>query len=277
MSVNVDEDSQIPSYDSFNMLGNNKLPFIILLIVVIFIYIMLFSFLNNISVDNENTKWWILILEIVLVIILIVVVGLNMDSLYEYNFSTEIKNLFSTKRTEVNVTVDGAYHDDTKTECVSTDASDGEVFNIPKNIYTYDKAKDVCNALNARLATYNEVEDAYNQGGNWCSYGWSDDQMALFPTQKDVYNKLKLIPGHQHDCGRPGVNGGYIDNKNFKFGVNCYGKKPHWTEKDKDFMDNYSYSPSMSDASYNDISNNSTNFISNLLIAPFNKLKWSYE
>jgi hypothetical protein len=277
MSVNVDEDSQIPSYDSFNMLGNNKLPFIILLIVVIFIYIMLFGFLNNISVDNENTKWWILILEIILVIILIVVVGLNMDSLYEYNFSTEIKNLFSTKRTEVNVTVDGA-ETSTTTECAtSTDASDGEVFNIPKNIYTYEKAKNVCSALNARLATYNEVEEAYNQGGNWCSYGWSDEQMALFPTQKDVYNKLKLIPGHQHDCGRPGVNGGYIDNKNFKFGVNCYGKKPHWTEKDKDFMDNYSYSPSMTDASYNDISNNSTNLISNLLIAPFNKLKWSYD
>jgi len=276
MSVNVDEDSQIPSYDSFNMLGNNKLPFIILLIVVIFIYIMLFGFLNNISIDNENTKWWILLLEIILVIILVIVVALNMKSFTdkEYNFSTEIKNLFSTKRTEVNVTVDGA---ETKTECASTDASDGEVFNIPKNIYTYDQAKDVCSSLNARLATYNEVESAYNEGGSWCSYGWSDEQMALFPTQKDVYNKLKLIPGHQHDCGRPGVNGGYIDNKKFKFGVNCYGKKPHWTEKDKDFMDNYSYSPSMTDSSYNDISNNSSNSISNILIAPFNKLKWSYE
>ena len=276
MSVNVDEDSQIPSYDSFNMLGNNKLPFIILLIVVIFIYIMLFGFLNNISIDNENTKWWILLLEIILVIILVIVVALNMKSFTdkEYNFSTEIKNLFSTKRTEVNVTVDGA---ETKTECASTDASDGEVFNIPKNIYTYDQAKDVCSSLNARLATYNEVESAYNEGGSWCSYGWSDEQMALFPTQKDVYNKLKLIPGHQHDCGRPGVNGGYIDNKKFKFGVNCYGKKPHWTEKDKDFMDNYSYSPSMTDSSYNDISNNKVNSIASILIAPFNKSKWSYE
>ena len=135
----------------------------------------------------------------------------------------------------------------------------------------------MCGSLNARLATYNEVESAYNEGGSWCSYGWSDDQMALFPTQKDVYNKLKLIPGHQHDCGRPGVNGGYIDNKNFKFGVNCYGKKPHWTKKDKDFMDNYSYSPTLTDASYNDISNNKTKSISDILIAPFNKLKWSYE
>jgi hypothetical protein len=274
MSVNVDEESQIPSYDSFNMLGNNKLPFIILLIVVILIYIMLFSFLNNMSLENENNKWWILLLEIILVAILIVVVALNLKSLKEYDFSTEIKNLFSTKRTEVNVKVgDG----EDKKECPDKDDTDGEVFNIPKNIYTYDQAKEVCSTLNARLATYNEVESAYNQGGNWCSYGWSDEQMALFPTQKDVYNKLKLIPGHQHDCGRPGVNGGYIDNKKFKFGVNCYGKKPHWTEKDKDFMDNYSYSPSMTDASYNDISNNKYKSITSILIAPFNKSKWSYE
>lgn len=271
MSVNVDEDSQIPSYDSFNILGNKKLPFIILLIVVIFIYIMLFSFLNNISLDNEGNKWWILLLEIILVVILIIVVGLNMDSLSEYNFSTEIKNLFSNKRTEINVKVGGEQKEES--ECKKDES--GEVFNIPKNIYTYNQAKEVCSSLNARLATYNEVESAYNQGGSWCSYGWSDDQMALFPTQKEVYNKLKAIPGHEHDCGRPGVNGGFIDNKHFKFGVNCYGKKPHWTEKDKDFMDNYSYSPSMRDSSYNDISNNK--IINTLLIAPFNKSKWSYE
>jgi hypothetical protein len=273
-SVNVDEDSQIPSYDSFNMLGNNKLPFIILLIVVIFIYIFLFSFLNNMSVDNEGTKWWILILEIILVIILIVVVALNMDSLTEYNFSTEIKNLFSSKLTEVNVTVD---KEGEKPECKTDKDKDGEVFNIPQNIYNYSQAKEVCSVLNARLATYDEVESAYNAGGNWCSYGWSDEQMALFPTQKDVYNKLKAIPGHAHDCGRPGVNGGYIDNKHYKFGVNCYGKKPHFTDKDKNLWDNYSYSPSMTDASYNDISNNDTDSVSNILIAPFNKSKWNYN
>jgi hypothetical protein len=273
-SVTVDEDSQIPSYDSFNMLGNNKLPFIILLIVVIFIYIFLFSFLNNISVDNENTKWWILLLEIILIVVLIIVVALNIDSFTEYNFIAEIKNLFTSKLTEINVTVDK--DSDKTTECTNTDASSGEVFNIPHNTYTYDQAKEVCSELNARLATYNEVETAYNAGGNWCSYGWSDEQMALFPTQKDVYNKLKAIPGHAHDCGRPGVNGGYIDNKYFKFGVNCYGKKPYITEKNKNFMDNYSYSPSLTDASYNDISNNETSIL-NILIAPFNKSKWSYE
>ena len=34
------------------------------------------------------------------------------------------------------------------------------------------------------------------------------------------------ITGHQHDCGRPGINGGYIANPNVRFGVNCFGYKP---------------------------------------------------
>jgi hypothetical protein len=27
-------------------------------------------------------------------------------------------------------------------------------------------------------------------------------------------------------CGRPGVNGGYIEDPSLQFGVNCYGIKP---------------------------------------------------
>ena len=36
----------------------------------------------------------------------------------------------------------------------------------------------------------------------------------------------------KNNCGRPGINGGYIDNPYIKFGVNCYGKKPTPTEND---------------------------------------------
>ena len=50
--------------------------------------------------------------------------------------------------------------------------------------------------------------------------------MALFPTQQQTWNKLQKIKGHKNDCGRPGINGGYIDNKNVRFGVNCFGTKP---------------------------------------------------
>jgi Extracellular link domain len=107
-----------------------------------------------------------------------------------------------------------------------------EVFNITNNLYTYDDANAICQAFGARLATYDEVEAAYNDGGEWCNYGWSADQMALFPTQKETWQRLQRTATHKNDCGRPGVNGGYMDNPNLKFGVNCYGVKPDYQSKD---------------------------------------------
>jgi len=57
--------------------------------------------------------------------------------------------------------------------------------------------------------------------------------MALFPTQQSTYDKLKENgPEVQHNCGRPGVNGGYITNPYIKFGVNCFGKKPDASDSD---------------------------------------------
>ncbi len=107
-----------------------------------------------------------------------------------------------------------------------------EVFNVSNNLYTYDDARAVCTAFGARLATYDEIEDAYKKGGEWCSYGWSEGQMAYFPTQKSTWAELQKNPRAKNNCGRPGVNGGYIENPYIKFGVNCYGKKPKPTDKD---------------------------------------------
>jgi len=298
MPVNIDEDSQLPTYDNVKFLGANKIPFILLLVVIIVIYIFLFTFLNNMSLNNESNKWWILILEIILIIVLIIVVALNLKELKfkEYNFSTEIQNLFNNKRTQINIKTNEKEEVEEKEEkkeekkkerrkeekkCIdSTDISNQEVFHIFNNKYTYSEAKEVCSSLDARLATYDEVENAYNKGGGWCSYGWSADQLALFPTQKETYNKLKKILGHENDCGRPGVNGGYIDNKKAKFGANCFGKKPEMSVLDEEYMDKYSFSPAFSDASYSDFSYcavDSTSSAMNLLIAPFNKSKWSFN
>jgi len=107
-----------------------------------------------------------------------------------------------------------------------------EVFNISNNLYTYEEARTVCVAMDGRLATYDEVEDAYNNGAEWCNYGWSEGQMALFPTQKKTWSKLQKIDGKQHSCGRPGVNGGHVENKMLRFGVNCFGIKPKPKEDD---------------------------------------------
>jgi hypothetical protein len=112
-----------------------------------------------------------------------------------------------------------------------------EVYNISNNLYSYEDAKAVCKAMGSRLATYDEVEDAYNNGAEWGTYGWSEDQHAYFPTQKATWAKLQKVKGHEHDLGRPGVNGGYFSNPNVRFGVNCYGVKPPMTDAEKALMD----------------------------------------
>jgi Extracellular link domain len=101
-----------------------------------------------------------------------------------------------------------------------------EVFNIGNNAYTYEEAQDICSAYGAQLATYDQIEAAYNNGGEWCNYGWSDGQMAYFPTQKSTWNRLQQNTGTKNACGRPGINGGYMANPNIRFGANCYGVKP---------------------------------------------------
>tara|TARA_B100001093_G_scaffold464340_1_gene481138 strand:- start:113 stop:967 length:855 start_codon:yes stop_codon:yes gene_type:complete len=102
-----------------------------------------------------------------------------------------------------------------------------EVFNIDNNEYTYNDAKLLCKAFDSELATEEQVIDAHKAGANWCNYGWSDKQHALFPTQKVHYDKLqKGDPKFRNSCGVPGVNGGVFKDPNLKFGVNCYGIKP---------------------------------------------------
>ena len=70
-------------------------------------------------------------------------------------------------------------------------------------------------------------------GISFLSSGWSDGQMALFPTQQKTFDNLQKIEGHENDCGRPGVNGGFMANPNIRFGVNCYGNKPKIKEEEE--------------------------------------------
>ena len=101
-----------------------------------------------------------------------------------------------------------------------------QVFNVSNNLYTYEEAQEVCKAFDSTLATYDQIENSYQNGGEWCNYGWSDGQMAYFPTQKATWSKLQQNPKSKNACGRPGINGGYIANPYVRFGANCYGAKP---------------------------------------------------
>lgn len=151
-----------------------------------------------------------------------------------------------------------------------------QVFNIPENTYTYEDAQAVCKAYGSRLATYSEIESAYQKGGEWCNYGWSDGQMALFPTQQNTWNNLQHIEGHQHDCGRPGINGGYMANPDLKFGVNCYGYKPRMTPEEEELMATQPlYPKSEKDIAMEKQVSYWKTKLSQILVSPFNSTTWS--
>lgn len=108
-----------------------------------------------------------------------------------------------------------------------------EVFTISKNNYSYYDAAPLCKALGAELATYEQVKDAWQKGADWCNYGWVKGQMAVYPTQKSTYEELQQGPADQKGaCGKPGLNGGYFDNPELKYGVTCVGKRPSQSQHD---------------------------------------------
>jgi hypothetical protein len=154
-----------------------------------------------------------------------------------------------------------------------------QVFNVANNIYTYDDAKAVCKAFDARLSTYDEIEAAYDHGAEWCNYGWSEGQMAYFPTQKDTWTKLQGSDLNKNSCGRPGINGGHFTDPNLKFGVNCFGIKPKPSEVEKNIMSTTKDTPlpqSKEEVALNEkVKYYQENGNSMLLVNSFNKDKWS--
>jgi hypothetical protein len=109
-----------------------------------------------------------------------------------------------------------------------------QVFNVADNKYKYNDASPLCKALGAELATYEQVQEAWKKGADWCNYGWVKGQAAVYPTQKETWEKLQDGPDDQRlACGQIGINGGYFDNPELRFGVNCYGDKPPQSEHDE--------------------------------------------
>jgi hypothetical protein len=256
---------------------DTKIYLLISLVVVIIIYGIFFAFLGGgsqgqgqgetSSVGNAGLKFF----EVMLWSIFIVLIILNgFQYFFDVNLTTRFINFF-TDKPKLEIVMDVP-----EDEPVQELKIKREVFNIPDNTYTYDDAKAVCAAYGAQLANYDQVENAYKGGGEWCNYGWSDKQMALFPTQKETWDKLQKIKGHEHDCGRPGINGGFIDNKNIQFGVNCYGYKPVITAAETDKMQHAPIFPqSMSDIEHQKRVDYWKKRIPEIMLSPFSRSTWS--
>jgi hypothetical protein len=149
-----------------------------------------------------------------------------------------------------------------------------EVFNVSSNKYTYYDAEPLCRAFGAELATYEQVKQAWEKGADWCNYGWSKGQLALYPTSEETYAKLQGGPEDQRmACGKPGMNGGYFDNPELRFGVNCYGKKP--PQSANDLADLTKGAPLSPDAlAFDKKVNEFKTNVGTIGVNPFNPNKW---
>ena len=280
------------SYDSVTGIGQNPLEFIkmansntstdgkimmlAVLCVTIFIYYMVFSTMpggtgtTGATPASSGAK----LLEVIMWGTFIVLLMVNgYQYFFNVNIVASVQNLFSTQP-KIDITVQQPEGDSETT--VPELRYFKQVFHVPGNEYTYNDAKDVCKAFDARLASYDEIEKAYNGGGEWCSYGWSENQMALFPTQKNTWDRLRKIKGHENDCGRPGINGGFIANPDVRFGINCYGFKPQITAAEADDMKNAPIFPkTLKDIERQKRVAHWQTKLSDILVSPFNNDVWS--
>jgi hypothetical protein len=279
------------SYDHLTGIGQNPLEYINfvnktstdgklimlgVLSLTIFLYYIVFSTMpggNGASGPAPSTGGAKLLEVIIWGTFIVLLIINGYQYFFNVNVVASVKNMFSDKP-EVDITVQQPEGDSETT--VPQLRYFKQVFHVPGNEYTYEDAKDVCKAFDARLASYDEIEKAYGNGGEWCSYGWSANQMALFPTQKKTWDRLQNIKGHENDCGRPGINGGFIANPDVRFGINCYGFKPQITSAEADDMKTASiYPKTLKDINRQKRVAYWQTKLSDILVSPFNNDVWS--
>ena len=295
--VNVDFDAINAAPDAYDYFNNSVINsgFLAMIFIVIVGYWILFTSLGALnssgsatsgssgSDSSSNTLEIILWAEFVLLLILN-----GLQYFFSVNVTASLKDIF-TSEPKVDIAIkepravpskDMDDDDDDDDDDNGGGGNGGllrtQTFHIPGNKYTFSDAKALCKAYGAELASVKDIQNAYKNGGEWCSYGWSKDQMALYPTQDTSWSKLQKIPGHEHDCGRPGVNGGFIANPNVRFGVNCKGAKRQITPEERERMDYVPQYPLTQDEINFDkkVAKMRKN-INDINISPFNYNNWS--
>ena len=252
-------------------------PAILLMLIVVILFVVLFANLGKDEAvsDGSTSNGSMNILTVLLGGVVIAILLLNgLQYFFNINLTAQLNNLFSDKPSLDLIVEQSEYEQEIAP--VPEITIKKQVFHVPGNKYTYDDANALCKAYGSRLATYDEVENAYNNGAEWCSYGWSEKQLALFPTQKETWNYLQTVEGHENDCGRAGINGGYIANENVKFGANCYGYKPKITDTELELMQTSPLYPrTLKDIKEEKRVDYWRRKIPEILVSPFNKNVWS--
>lgn len=266
MGTDDNKDSSINFQTDFFAKTFNQ-PEVIMIIVCIISFILLKLYLGN----YEGKSLIVTILETIIYLILGLIIFFNLVYLTTgVSITSQIFNIDTN-----NPTIEIDFNTSKEEKKKKSSVKQSEVFHVSGNKYTYEDAEPICKAYGARVANYDDIERAYNNGAEWCGYGWSEGQMAFFPTQKSTWNKLQDNEETKNNCGRPGINGGYFENPNIRFGVNCYGVKPDISNNEKCLMDNTSYydAPITPEENAREIYWN--NHIDKLLLSPFKPEQWS--
>jgi hypothetical protein len=262
-------------YNKFNNFILNPIVFIIIILIIVAYFAFSSSLgnsensgFNSIPGNDSGGKFMGIIIVAILVILIIV-------NAFQYFFSISVTayltDLF-TNKPKIDIVVDQSAYQPAPVPEIRFKK---QVFNIPGNYYNYTNAKALCQAYGANLATYKQIEDSYKSGGEWCNYGWSAGQMALFPTQQKTFDTLQNIKGHENDCGRPGINGGYMINPQLRFGVNCYGNKPKITSEEEELMKTTTpYPETAEDIAFQKRVDYWKNKVDDILVSPFNYNTW---
>ena len=280
-TATVDPSKMYDYIDEF--ITNRNVIIVVVIILIIYIFSIFFgssstnsgysqgvsNYLNTQNTQNTSSSFIIMI--IILIFCFLVFLGI-FKFVFGINILVNLNKLFEK---EIDIIIEEPVAKIAAKLPIPKSIT-SQVFNIPGNNYTYDDAKSLCKAYDSKIATYKQIENAYNNGAEWCNYGWSDDQIALFPTQQKTFDELQKVKGHENDCGRPGVNGGFIGNPQVRFGVNCYGKKPEITEDEKLLMKNTPLYPLTNEEILLDKRTEYwKNHLSQILVSPFNHKTWS--
>lgn len=263
-------------------IGQDNPVILISLTVIIIFYYVIFNYLgasSNAASSLSGTyataaeSTGVTLVEVFLWGLFIFLILINgLQYFFEVDIKTAIKNIFS-PQPEIDITIT---REEEEEEPVPEITYFKQVYHVPDNKYTYDDARALCKAYGADLATYDQIEKAYRDGAEWCGYGWSKDQMAFYPTQKKTYDELQKKPGHKHDCGRPGINGGYIANKNVRFGVNCFGYKPEMTSAEQMEMNRTENIPKThKEREFEKKVDMYRSKLPDIMVSPFNNSRWS--
>ena len=259
-------------YNYLNSYILNPMVFIIILIIILSYYLFSSDAVSGLGNTQETSSDGSNLISVVIVVILLCLLIVNaLQYFFSINVTAYVSDIFSPVK-KVDIVVDQSLY---QPALVPEIRFKKQVFNIPGNYYDYENAKALCKAYGADLANYDQVEKAYSNGAEWCNYGWSANQQALFPTQKKTYDYLQTVPGHENDCGRTGINGGYMANPKLRFGVNCYGNKPKITPEEEELMKTTpAYPQTAQDIAFQKRVDFWKTKVTDILVSPFNKNSW---